>query len=429
MSAPVASGRRAVVSRRLSGVAFLVVLGLLVALTVALYNKSFTKVVRVTLKTDRIGNQLSAPADVKLRGLVVGEVRSVSSHGDGATVKLALDPDKAKLIPADVTAQLLPKTLFGEKYVLLSAPDLARGPHLRSGAVIGQDRTSTALETEKVLDDLMPVLQSLRPAELSMTLNALSTALRDRGDRLGGNLARSGAYFARLNPSLPTLAQDMQGLADVSNTTAAASRALLQVLDNLSASSLNLVDERSALDAFLASTGTFADSARTIVAGNQQRLVSLARDSLPSLNLYARYSPEFPCLAQGLSAYSPIIERAFGKGQSGLHITVEAIQDQGGYVPGQEPKYRDTRAPYCEGLPHPKVPAGDESFDDGYRTSTTPSSAAAAAYLAPTSPSDGSDLAMAAVAAPVLGVPVDQVPDVVSLLFGPLARGNSVGLA
>jgi virulence factor Mce-like protein len=410
-------------------VAFLVVLALLVALTVALYNKSFTKVVRVTLETDRIGNQLSAPADVKLRGLVVGEVRSVSSKGDGATVKLALDPDKAKLIPADVTAQLLPKTLFGEKYVLLSAPYPAAGRHLQAGDVIPQDRTATALETERVIDDLMPLLQSLKPAELSMTLNGLATALRDRGDRLGRNLTQAGAYFARLNPSLPTLAQDMQGLADFSNSTADATPALLEVLDNLSASSRNLVDERAALDAFLASTGTFADSARTIVADNQQRLVSLARDSLPSLNLYARYSPEFPCFFAGLAAYNPIIERAFGKGQSGLHITVEAIQDQGGYAPGQEPKYRDTRAPYCEGLPHPKVPAGDESFDDGYRTSTTPSTAAAAAYLAPTSPSAASDLAMDTVAAPVLGVRVDQVPDIVSLLFGPLARGNSVGLA
>jgi phospholipid/cholesterol/gamma-HCH transport system substrate-binding protein len=33
-----------------------------------------------------------------------------------------------------------------------------------------------------------------------------------------------------------------------------------------------------------------------------------------------------------------------------------------------------------------------------------------------------------AVAAPAMGVPVDQVPDVASLLFAPLARGTEVSL-
>ena len=37
----------------------------------------------VTLKTDSIGNQLAPPADVKLRGMIVGEVRNVSSNGAG----------------------------------------------------------------------------------------------------------------------------------------------------------------------------------------------------------------------------------------------------------------------------------------------------------------------------------------------------------
>ena len=426
MSAPVPSGPRALLLRRLSGVAFLVVIGLLVTLTVLLYKKTFTSVVRVSLRTDRIGNQLSAPADVKLRGLVVGEVRGVHSKGDGATIDLALQPDKVRLIPSNIQAQLLPKTLFGEKYVLLVLPDSPSPAHIAAGDVIPQDRSTTALETERVLDDLMPLLKSLKPAQLSLTLNALSTALRDRGDKFGNNLAEAGTYFAHLNPSLPTLGQDMQGLADFTNNTADATPALLQVLDNFSANSRNLVQERTALDAFLTTTSAFAGSARSIVADNERRLVALARDSTPSLNLYARYSPEFPCFLKGLAVYNPIVEKTFGGGQPGLHITVEATTDNGGYVPGQEPKYRDARAPYCDGLPHPKGKQGDASFDDGYRTSTTPTPhAARSGYLDPA----GRHAAVASVAAPVLGVPEDRVPDIVDMLLGPLAGGNTVGLA
>ena len=67
---------------RTYGVVFLVVLALLVALTVAIYNKVFVEVVHVTLQTDRVGNQLAPPADVKLRGMIVGEVRDVRSDGE-----------------------------------------------------------------------------------------------------------------------------------------------------------------------------------------------------------------------------------------------------------------------------------------------------------------------------------------------------------
>src|SRR5207245_2558422 len=143
--------------------------------------------VKVTLQADRIGNQLSPQADVKLRGIVVGTVRSVKSTGDGATINLALDPGTIRLIPQNVLARLIPKTLFGEKYVELVLPTAPSG-HLRAGDVIPQDRSATALETERVLDDLLPLLQSLRPAQVSLTLNALSTALRGRGDKLGANL-------------------------------------------------------------------------------------------------------------------------------------------------------------------------------------------------------------------------------------------------
>ena len=402
-----------VLRRRASGVAFLVIVGLLVYLTVLLYQKRFTAVVKVELKTDRIGNQLSEHSDVKIRGLVVGEVRKVSSSGDGATVELALNPSDAGLIDKQVVAQLLPKTLFGEKEVVLINPATSSGQTLRHGGTINQDHSTTARETETAINDLLPLLKSLKPKELSTALNALSTALRGRGNKLGDNFVRAGAYFRRLNPSLPTLQQDMSGLADFANNTADATPDLLRVLDNLSASSRNLVDEKSSLDTFLSTTTSFASTADGILRQNEQSLTQLAATSRAPLALYARYSPEFPCFFAGLTRYGPIVEATFGGKQAGLHITVEATRDNGGYSPTQTPKYRDTRPPYCQGLPHPKVPAGDTSFDDGYRTSTTPTGNAA----------------MKSLVAPLLQVPAAQVPDIAGLLVAPVASGSTVGLA
>jgi phospholipid/cholesterol/gamma-HCH transport system substrate-binding protein len=423
MSAPVPSGGFALLRVRLAGVAFLVVVALLVTLTVLLYRKTFTSVIHVNLMANRIGNQLSAPADVKIRGLVVGEVRKVRSTGDGATIELALQPDKVHLIPTNVTAELLPKTLFGEKYVQLELPASEAPTHLREGSVISQANTTTSRETEQALNDLLPLLKSLKPQDLSMTLSALSTALRGRGDQLGETLSRSGAYFKRLNPALPTLQQDMSGLADFADSTTRATPDLLRLLDNLSVNSRNLVQERPALDAFLSTTDSFAASARSILADNEARFVALARDSKVSLDLFARYAPEFPCLLGGLADYEPIVEKTFGGLQPGLHITLELTKDNGAFVPGQSLKNRDTRGPYCQGLPTPKGQAGDTSFNDGYRTSTTPSSGSfkAQSYYAPTV----LDLA----AASVLNVEPSKVPDLVGLMLGPMSAGTQVGLS
>src|SRR3954467_1617918 len=203
------SKRGKVIRTRVQGLVFLVVLALLLGLSVATYNKAFTKVATVTLKTDTVGNQLQAASDVKIRGVIVGEVRAVHASMHGATIQLAIDPTYLKEIPADVTARLLPKTLFGERFVSLQLPDNPSSTRLADGDVIGQDRTKNAIELQKVIDDLLPLLKAVQPQDLSFTLGAVANALRGRGDSLGANLASTGSYIGQINTVLPALKTDI----------------------------------------------------------------------------------------------------------------------------------------------------------------------------------------------------------------------------
>ena len=445
MSAVRATGRSAVIRQRLAGITFLLVIAGLVGLTVAIYSKAFTPVVRVTLQAGTAGNQLSAPADVKLRGLIVGEVRSISSTGSGAVLDLALDPDQVALIPANVQAQLVPKTLFGEKFVDLVVPETPSATAIRAGDVIGQDRSETAVETEQALNDLLPLLQTLKPQEVSTTLNALSGALRGRGDRIGANLVLVDDYLKGINPDVPALGENLAGLADFSDTVTAATPNISLLLDNLSFLGRSLVDQESQLNAFLTSTTTATDELGTLLEDNETRLVSLATDSRAPLETYARYSPQFPCFTQGLVSQDKTLSDAFGTLQPGLHITLELTADQGAFTPNaDEPRYRDDRGAGCFGLPSPQGQAADINFQDGYRDdgpadSTTPPDPAASsnvssnafaadpafAFAAP----QGQRRVMGAVLAPALGVSIDEVPDLAYLLFGPMARGTEVGLS
>jgi phospholipid/cholesterol/gamma-HCH transport system substrate-binding protein len=411
---------------RTYGVVFLVVLALLVGLTVAIYDKVFVDVVHVTLQTDRVGNQLAPPADVKLRGMIVGEVRSVSSNGRQATVDLALQPRTVGLIPANVTARLLPKTLFGEKFVDLQIPARPSQARLAEGAVITQDRTSTAIELERVLDNLLPLLRTINPAKLNATLNALATALEGRGERLGENLELVDGYFTRLNPQLPTIQQDLLGLADVSEIYADAAPDLVRMLRNFAVTTSSIKDKSQVYAGFLAGTTGFATTTRGLLDENGDRLIRLASVGRPTLALLARYSPEYPCLLQALAQSNDLIGRTFANGE--LHITLEVTKARAGYKPGEEPAWGENRGPSCYGLPNPARPWPGNRFRDGTKGDGS-ASALPTFLLDPQSGTSGSreeQGVVDALVSPQMGVPAGDVPDVATLLFGPMARGTAV---
>lgn len=340
------------IRRRLQGVAFLVVLVLLLGLAVAQYNKVFTDVAMVTLETETAGSQLQPASDVKIRGVIVGEVREVEGDADGATLELAINPAQLDDIPADVTARLLPKTLFGERYVSLELPEDPSQERLADGDVIGQDRSENAIELQRVIDNTLPLLQAVRPDDLAFTLGAVADALRGRGDDLGANLASAGEYFGEINTVLPELQADISGLADFAETYEGAADDLLAVLDNLAVTNTTVVDQAEQLRRTF-SVGT---SASNVTAGflerNERNMISLAETSRPVLGLLAEYSPIYPCLLDGLARSAPLIGETFGTdGDPALNLNIVfTFPPRNPYQPGDQPIYADTAAPDCRGL-------------------------------------------------------------------------------
>ncbi|MBP2047902.1 virulence factor Mce-like protein [Streptomyces griseochromogenes] len=409
---------------RLYGITFLAVLALLLSLAVAFYQQAFTSVVRITLEADALGNQLDPRADVKLRGLLVGEVREVHADGTRATLDIALKPRYVAYIPSDVHARLLPKTLFGEKYVDLVAPARSAARPIRAGDVITQDRTKVGIEVQQLMNDLLPLLRTVRPGELDAALSAFATALEGRGDRIGDNLTRVEGYLRRLNPYLPSLKEDISRFADVAEVYGDAAPDLMRILRNTVTTSRTIVDKQDQLAAALRSTASVAGTADDFLSENGDRLITLGRVSRPTLELFARYSPEYPCLFQGLARQEKASEEAFRGGE--MRITLEVVRPQGAYRPGEEPVYGERSGPNCRGLPHPQVPGPKPHLDDG-TSAGSPGGALPGGVTV--SATEAEQRAVGSLVAPVMGVPADQVPPVATLLFGPLARGTAVSVA
>jgi hypothetical protein len=308
-------------------------------------------------------------------------------------------------------------------------PPRPSGEKIAEGDVIPQDRSSTAIELESVLDNLLPLLRTIQPAKLNATLNAFATALEGRGERLGENLELVDGYFSQLNPRLPELKADITGLADVSEIYADAAPDLARMLRNFSVSSNTIAEKAETYAGFLAGTAGFATTTRDFLAANEERIIQVNAVGRPTLELLAEYSPEYPCLLQGLTQSNDFIGRTFANGE--LHITLEVVRSRPGYQPGEEPRWGEDRGPQCYGLPSPARPWPGTPFDDGTRKGTQGRAVPGhvSAFVDPSSGRSGTaaeQRVVDALVAPQMGVPAAEVPDLATLLFGPMARGTAV---
>ncbi|HNJ78112.1 MAG TPA: MlaD family protein, partial [Marmoricola sp.] len=124
----------------LAGVAIILATALLIGLSIAIYMKAFTPVTMVTIKADNAGQQLARYGDVRRHGVLVGQVRSISQDSKQASIKIALEPDAAKVIPNNSTVEIIPTTLFGQKFISINDAETPSTTPFRDGDVISSDR-------------------------------------------------------------------------------------------------------------------------------------------------------------------------------------------------------------------------------------------------------------------------------------------------
>lgn len=391
------------------------------------YDQTFVDRSEVTLTTGTLGNALQEGSDVKLRGVPVGTVRTVSAREGGAELTLALEPEALSALTSDTTARLLPKTLFGERYVALQPT--AGGPELEAGDVIEQDRSDEAVELEQVLDELLPVLKAIQPHKLNATLSELATMLRDNGDDIGEVFSAWSDYLRKLNPLVPQMTDDLAALGRVAGHFEDAAPDLLDALDTMTVTADTLVDQQKQLaETFRSVTTTASDSNRWLER-NRETIVVLSDTSRDALRAVSPYAASFPCLFSALRDYAPAMAKNLGKGtdEPGIHALVNVGDIRQPYRPGYVPELRTggPRCPYVTGQTgsQPAVTGTAERIEapptDRVRTF------GATTGLGEQN-SKGENQLIAEVMAPAEGMAPDEYPTWSSLLLGPTLRGTEV---
>lgn len=336
-----------------SGVAFLTAIALLVWLSIAIYDKAFQSVTTVTVDANRAGLQLPKFGDVRMHGMIVGQIRNVAQDGDHAVITLGIDPQFAKVIPADVSVEILPTTLFGQKYVEFIGPAYTSGPHLTDGQVISADRVRTTVELETVLARLYPLLTAVRPADLAITLNSLAKGLLGRGDQLGRTFARMNTYLSAMNVHLPTLRSDLAKLANVAQAYAVSAPDLVSILRNATTTARTVSSQAPQLAAMIGDFTALGNDGAALLEQNGSAIITEARLAAPVAQLLAVYSPEYPCLLEGLDRYTGRLNAIFQHSRVNQTMVLNGLQ-QSAYTPSERPVYAAAgHGPWCLNLPVP----------------------------------------------------------------------------
>jgi phospholipid/cholesterol/gamma-HCH transport system substrate-binding protein len=249
---------------------------------------------------DAAGQGLLPGSDVKVRGVNIGQVRSIELVHGRALVKLRIKDGEE--VPTEATAVIRPKTLFGEKFV-----DIDPGETEESGPFLddGDELTNTlgGFELEEVLTDVYPLLRAIDPAELMTVLGELAKG----GDGLGESINRSivnGEELTTLFADNAELtAQFLEDFAAVSEQLALSAEDLLALADAGNAALPTLNEHEEDLIDLLQQTGRLSSDVADLLEHNEAFVNASLGDGSRTIQLLFDRRDQVMPLVVGLRQY------------------------------------------------------------------------------------------------------------------------------
>jgi virulence factor Mce-like protein len=290
-------------ARPVVGLLTVLTMATVVTVAIAMFNGKFDDTSPVVVMADRAGLLMDPGAKVKLHGAQIGTLSSVRETADGrAELTLAIEPARLRVVPNNVLVDIGATTVFGAKTVEFVPPPDPSGTPLRAGQVL--DAQHVTVEVNTIFDDLNSLLAHIDPPKLNETLGAISTALSGRGVPFGRSLTDFNAFLGTVEPSLPTLSQELQTFPAVATAYADAAPDFMGIVTNATRISRTLTETQSDLDRFLVSSIGLADAGNDVLSANSEALTTVMHLLAPTTSLTNEYHEALRCSLTGMIAFA-----------------------------------------------------------------------------------------------------------------------------
>lgn len=320
----------------------------------------------VSAEFPRAGLNVRVGDDVRVRGLPVGTIRAIKVDRRDFSARYVLAVDRGVDVAADTQVRLVPKTLFGDKYVELDAA-APGGPVLRSGARIPPSRTASAIELQQVLDRAVPVLSAIDAERFSSTLASLASGL----DGTGRDMARLAEDATTVFDELTHRQQDLTALfrhaPGVAATFAERADDLGTAANQLGAVADVLAAREPALARFLSENAELAAQAGELLRAEDERLNRVLPDMLTVLDIIAAQPGKIAELARTAPVFTEGLASVTATGSFRSPIAYMVGLGLGSRLDGKGPLSEAHGGSgfgpdvYVHGLDIPNVEAGTSS--------------------------------------------------------------------
>ncbi len=292
---------------RLAGLVVFLIAALVLLFVYLQYSGYYVDKTKLTMLSDRAGLVMDPGSKVTYNGVQIGRVADIDEiQQDGKpAAKFTLDvyPRYLHLIPANVDAKIVATTVFGEKYVSMTAPENPLPQRITPKNVI--DARSVTTEINTLFQTITSIAEKIDPVKVNLTLSAAAQALSGLGDKFGQSIINGSAALDEVNPRMPIIRHDIQQLAKLGDTYADASPDLFDFLNNAATTAHTVHAQEKDLDqALLAATGFGATGAEIFNKGGPY-FARGAKDLVPTAQVLDTYSPELFCTMRNLHDVEP----------------------------------------------------------------------------------------------------------------------------
>jgi len=306
---------------RLAGAALVAVAVLFGGLLAKQYRGDFDARAALTLTSDRAGLVVDPGSKVTFNGVEVGRVADLRTTEVGgrqrAEIALEIDDEYLPSIPSNVLADVRASTVFGNKYVSFTSPDIPSGQRLSPGTTIPVQSVTTEYDT--LFETITSIAAMVDPVKLNQTLTATAQALTGLGTKFGESLDDANVVLDDLNQQWPRIRSDLAQAADLLEVYADAAPDLLAGLDSASRTAHSLTARRDDLDAALMAAVGFGDTAAEPLARSGPFFVRSAADLRPTTALLDEYRGMIFCTLRNYHDVGPRIATALG-GDNGYSL-------------------------------------------------------------------------------------------------------------
>ncbi|HET7720118.1 MAG TPA: MlaD family protein, partial [Acidimicrobiales bacterium] len=269
---------------------------------------------RYTVSADfnRAGLNIRAGDEVRVRGFPIGTVTRIETDRRDFSARYVLSIDRDVRIKRDSTARIVPKTLFGDKYVELE-PAAKGEPAMGDGGHIGQDRTKTVTEFQQVLDRFTPALQAVDPGQLGGTIQAMAAGIGD-GTGLGRTAVGFGTAFQEIGGRQDDIARLLRHIPGTAETFGDRAGDMTAAAGNLGRVAEALAENEPTLGRFLRENADLLTQAAELVTTEKDRFQRLTEDGFDVLRMVAAH---------------PGSIKGFMEGQAGATVGLPSVTHYG----------------------------------------------------------------------------------------------------